>query len=132
VIFNAPGYLTDTVSNVIVTDSNTTRLDHVMKKNMTNISWNVTSMPGQYRLQQNFPNPFNPLTSIRFDVPLTGHVSLVIYDNLGKVTATLVNSVLNSGSYEVKWNGSDFPSGIFFCKIVTDNFEETMKMIMVK
>ena len=132
VIFNAPGYLTDTVNNVIVTDSNTTRLDHIMKKNMTNLTWNETSMPGQYRLQQNFPNPFNPFTSIRFDVPLTGHVSLVIYDNLGKVTATLVNSVLNSGSYEVKWNGSDFPSGIFFCKMVTDEFEETMKMVMVK
>ena len=89
-------------------------------------------MPRHFHLQQNFPNPFNPLTSIRFEVSQAEFISIVIYDNIGKVVATLVNNVLNAGSYEVEWNGSEFPSGIFFCKMVTDNFEETLKMIMIK
>jgi hypothetical protein len=94
-------------------------------------------IPDKYVLHQNFPNPFNPTTKIKFDIPLwrekEGRVlSLKIYDILGKGIATLVNEQLQPGTYEVTFDGSNIPSGIYFYKLEIENYIETKKMLMVK
>jgi hypothetical protein len=92
----------------------------------------LKEVPQKYILSQNFPNPFNPTTNIRFEIPRTLLVKLIVYDNLGREVATLVNEKLNAGSYEFEWNASEYPSGVYFYKLITDSFVETKKMVLLK
>jgi hypothetical protein len=85
-----------------------------------------------YKLFQNYPNPFNPSTSIKFDVREAGDVKIVVYDLTGKAVQTLVNSKLQSGSYETSFNGSNLNSGVYFYKLISNGFTETKKMFLIK
>lgn len=89
-------------------------------------------VPGIYNLYQNYPNPFNPSTSIRFDLKNSSNVKLIVYNIQGKEITTLVNEKLNIGSYEVDWTASGYPSGVYFYKLVTDEFVNTKKMVLLK
>ena len=93
-----------------------------------NISYEI---PEKYSLHQNYPNPFNPTTNIRFEIPRTSLVKLIVYDILGKEITTLVNEKLSAGSYEVSWDGSGYPSGVYFYKLITDEFSSVKKMILL-
>ncbi len=132
VIFTASGYFIDTVHNITVADSTETRLNHIMRKNLTQIAATGSIIPPEFRLYQNFPNPFNPSTQIQFDVPNTGQVSLVIFDNTGREITSLLNSLLNPGSYEIKWNGSDYSSGVYYCRLSSGSFSDTKKIFLLK
>jgi len=80
------------------------------------ITQNGKLIPETFCLYQNYPNPFNPSTKIKFDIPTVGTrhaVSLRIYDILGREIATLVNGQLNAGTYEIEWNASNYPSGVY-------------------
>jgi hypothetical protein len=87
-----------------------------------------------YKLAQNYPNPFNPLTKINFSVLKSGLVKLSVYDNLGRLAATLVNENLSSGSYEVTIDAGiyELSSGMYYYKLETNNFTETRKMVLSK
>lgn len=132
IIFTATGYITDTVHNIVVTDSMETRLDHVMRRNLTQFISIGSMTPAEFRLYQNYPNPFNPETSIRIDIPNTGFVSLKIYDNLGREVTTLLNRIMKPGTYQTDWNGSSYSSGVFYCRFVSGNFTQAMKILLVK
>ena len=90
------------------------------------------TIPFSYSLYQNYPNPFNPSTKIKFDIKQSSNTKLIIYNILGKEIATLVNEKLNAGSYEVDWDGSGYPSGVYFYKLTTDGFSDVKKMILIK
>ena len=105
------------------------------------LSWDLTvgvenhtpqEVPSGYFLFQNFPNPFNPVTTIRYQIPKEGIVSLKIYDVLGRELKTLVNEYEEAGSYKLNFDGSEFSSGIYFYRLCSGNFIKTMKMILVK
>jgi len=83
-------------------------------------------------MEQNYPNPFNPTTKIKFDIRKASNTKLTIYNILGKEIATLVNEKLSAGSYEVDWNGSGYPSGVYFYKLTTDGFYDVKKMVLIK
>ena len=94
-------------------------------------------IPKEFRLYNNYPNPFNPITRIKFDIPKFSFVKLIVYDILGKENAMLVNEKLNAGSYEVDWpaptgNGSGYPSGVYFYKLESGDFSSIRKMILLK
>ena len=94
-------------------------------------------IPDSYKLYQNYPNPFNPVTKIRFTLREEGkgkkeETRLIIYDILGKEVHTLVNEQLSPGMYEVTFDGADFPSGIYFYQLRTENFIETKKLVLLK
>jgi hypothetical protein len=91
-------------------------------------------VPEKFELFQNYPNPFNPSTKIKFDIPVksVGQTFLSVYDILGREVATLVNEKLNPGTYEVEWNASNYPSGVYFYKLETGNFTETKRMMLIK
>jgi hypothetical protein len=101
------------------------------------------SLPKKYNLYQNFPNPFNPTTKIKFDIStenkfplskggLKGVVSLKIYDITGREIQTLVNEKLNPGTYEVTFDGSNVASGVYFCQLRSGSFIETKKLVLLK
>lgn len=86
----------------------------------------------KFQLFQNFPNPFNPSTEIKFSVETFGDTSLRIYDILGKEVATLVNERKPAGSYQVTWNASAYSSGVYFCKLTTGERCQTRKLLLFK
>jgi hypothetical protein len=94
-------------------------------------------VPERFALYQNYPNPFNPSTKIKFSVPFVGNgrdrsVELKVYDVLGRLVATLVNQPLAPGTYEVDFNGTNYPSGVYFYKITANEFSESKRMILMK
>jgi photosystem II stability/assembly factor-like uncharacterized protein len=88
--------------------------------------------PDKFALYQNYPNPFNPVSQINYQIPVKGFVSLKVYDTLGEEVATLVNEEKSAGSYEVKFDGSDLPSGVYIYRLVVEKFVEFKKMIIIK
>jgi hypothetical protein len=86
----------------------------------------------KYTLCQNFPNPFNPSTKIQYSIPKDGFVTLRVFDLLGKEVATLVSEKQSAGIHVVEFNGSHFPSGIYFYRLQTDKFVETQKFVLLR
>jgi hypothetical protein len=91
-----------------------------------------TEIPSKYSLGQNYPNPFNPMCNVQFTMCNEGKVKLIVYDIMGRDVQTLVNEKLNAGTYEVKFDGSGLPSGVYFYKLITEGFTETKKMLLIK
>jgi hypothetical protein len=89
-------------------------------------------LPQVYWLEQNFPNPFNPITTIRFSIPESRFVSLWVLDVLGREIVTLVESYLPPGNYLVKWDAKEFSSGVYFSRMRSGDFSEEKKMTLVK
>ncbi len=85
-----------------------------------------------YALMQNYPNPFNPSTTIKFSLPSSGFVTLKIYNALGEDVAVLLDKELRTGTYEVEWNATGLPSGVYFYQLKTEGFLETKKMLLLK
>ncbi|MCX6159676.1 MAG: YCF48-related protein [Ignavibacteriae bacterium] len=90
------------------------------------------TFPNHFSLSQNYPNPFNPTTIINYQLSVSSIVSLKIYDITGKEISVLVNQKQPPGYYNVKFDGSNLPSGVYFYKIFTEDFSETKKMILIK
>ncbi|MGE5351160.1 MAG: T9SS type A sorting domain-containing protein [Acidobacteriota bacterium] len=88
--------------------------------------------PESYQLSQNFPNPFNPSTVIKYSVPENSFVTLKVYDILGKEVATLVSEQKSQGSYEVQFDASKLSSGTYIYQMKTNNFIDNKKMIIEK
>ncbi len=99
---------------------------------LTGVSQNNNEIPKVFKLYNNYPNPFNPTSTIKFDVPLASDVKMLVYNTLGQEVSTLVNAHLGAGSYSVQWDASNFPSGVYFYKITAGNFTDIHKMILVK
>jgi len=89
-------------------------------------------IPTNFSLSQNYPNPFNPQTKIKFAVPKASFTKIIIYDLLGREVTTLVNEVLEPGTYEADWDASIYSSGVYFYKIITNELTETRKMVLMK
>ena len=85
-----------------------------------------------YELAQNFPNPFNPTTKIKYQLPEPVFVTIKVYDVLGNEIETLVNEEKIAGSYDVDFDGNELASGIYYYRITTGNFSQTKKMILIK
>lgn len=96
---------------------------------VNNISSNV---PDKFDLSQNYPNPFNPITNIKYQIAKNSQVILKVYNILGNEVETLVNEKLAAGTYQVTFDATKLSSGIYFYKLITNDFSETKKMILVK
>ncbi len=93
-----------------------------------------STFPKYFRLYQNYPNPFNPETTIRFTVPLKSHVSLNIYNILGKLVASLVNEEKENGEYNVSFNPADYSlsTGVYFYRLDSGSYSSTRKLLFLK
>lgn len=85
-----------------------------------------------FSVKQNFPNPFNPTTKIEFSIPLENNVEIKVFNLLGMEVATLLNEGREAGTYSIEFNASNLSSGIYFYKIVSGNYSEFKKMILLK
>lgn len=130
----------DTTDAVTITDAATTNFV-VCADAIRFVSYDpVTSVrgggpeprPAQFELSHNFPNPFNPETSIRFFLPSDGHVTLTVYDLLGRTIETLVDQKLSAGGHSVRWNGAHQTSGIYFYRLASGGAVRTNRMLLIK
>jgi hypothetical protein len=104
-------------------------------KKSTNISGTGlvnNPIPEDYKLWQNYPNPFNPKTRIKYEISNRQFVTLKVYDVIGNEIAALVNGEKSEGNYEVTWNATDLPSGVYFYQLKVGEFISTKKMILIK
>jgi hypothetical protein len=124
--------LVDKEFNVFLTGSSGISMCTIKYSQLVGIVHNNKQIPGHFVLYQNYPNPFNPYTVISYQLPLTNNVQLIIYDILGREVKTLVNEKQNAGSYQIEFDGSNYPSGIYFYRIEAGNFVESKKMMLVK
>jgi hypothetical protein len=90
------------------------------------------TVPNSFAMLTNYPNPFNPSTVIRYTIPRQGHVSLIIYNTIGQVVATLLDETKHAGTYEAMFNGNGLASGVYFCRLRTEERILSIKIIMVK
>ncbi len=103
-----------------------------INENQTGIK-EKTELPAAYRLLQNYPNPFNPVTLIEFELGMTSEVSLKIYNSLGEVVKTLIDSkTLLAGRYKTSWEPHNLSSGVYFYSLETSGKRETKKMVFIK
>jgi Secretion system C-terminal sorting domain len=89
-------------------------------------------VPAQYSLGQNYPNPFNPSTKFTIQIAKSSDISVTVYNVLGRQVEILVNRQLKPATYEIDWNASNYPSGVYYYKLVAGAFNQTRKMILVK
>jgi hypothetical protein len=89
-------------------------------------------IPNEFKLYQNYPNPFNPVTKIKYDVNKEIHVTLRVYNILGKEVVTLVNKLLQPGSYEAVFDGKNFAAGVYFYTLMAGYFRDTKKLVLIK
>jgi len=124
--------------HVVWTDNRTGDGDVYYKRNPTGNTIGITNtgtgIPQAFHLDQNYPNPFNPVTKIKFDISGTSvaQTFLSVYDILGHEVSVLVNQQLQPGTYEVNWNASGFPSGVYYYRLEAGTFTETKKMVLIK
>jgi hypothetical protein len=90
------------------------------------------SFPSDFVLEQNYPNPFNPATNIRFSLPEANQVTLKVYDMLGQEVATVVNQFMNAGTFEISFDASNLPTGIYTYSLTAGNFNSVKKMMLIK
>ena len=91
-----------------------------------------SSVPEKFELYNNYPNPFNPNTTIKFDIARSQFVKLVVYNLLGEQVSSLVNQNMTPGSYSVDFDASSLSSGMYFYRIESQGFAQTKRMVLVK
>ena len=107
--------------------------DNVLEKAIVKTkNFDGLSSVNEYTLSQNFPNPFNPATTINYQIPQTGFVTLKIYDILGKEVATLVNEQKNQGRYSVNFDASKLASGVYIYRFRANDYVSSKKMLLLK
>ncbi|MCJ7552905.1 MAG: T9SS type A sorting domain-containing protein, partial [Ignavibacteriaceae bacterium] len=89
-------------------------------------------IPTTYFISNNFPNPFNPNTKIKYSVPQSSKVIIKVFDILGTEIETLVNEEKAVGTYELNWNAANLPSGVYFYRLQVSSFVQTRKMILLR
>ena len=92
----------------------------------------LSELPINFDLEQNYPNPFNPTTTIKYSVPKLSFVTIKIYDVLGSEVAALVNEEKPVGTYELRWDAENLPSGVYFYQLKAGSFVQTKKMLLLK
>lgn len=98
----------------------------------TDVAASDRNIPNDFGLCQNYPNPFNPTTIITYRLPVSSHVTMKIYDLLGREVATLVNEKQNPGYHELTFNAAELSSGVYFYRITAGTFTASKKLVFVK
>ncbi|RPI18244.1 MAG: T9SS C-terminal target domain-containing protein [Ignavibacteriae bacterium] len=122
---------TGTLVRTIMAGANFQFID-LFNPTMVGVQNGSSNIPFEYKLENNYPNPFNPRTIINYQLPAAGYVKLTVYDVMGKEISVLVNERQNAGRYEIEFNGDNLPSGIYFYRLSADGYNETKKMILIK
>lgn len=140
IIANRMGFTGDSTTVTLTPVSNIDSINFYLRYLYIGIKKIENTVPSEFKLGQNYPNPFNSMTKINIDIPdgfplktyWNDRIVLKVFNILGRDIATLVNEVLTPGMYEVQWNSSNFPSGVYFYKLTAGDFSEAKRMLLIK
>lgn len=107
-------------------------IDNVRVDIITSVKQTANNIAQIFQLEQNFPNPFNPSTTISFDLPRASKVTLKIFDLEGHEVATLANEEMQAGRYSSKWDASGLPGGVYIYRLQTEAFTQTRKLLLLR
>ena len=106
---------------------------------ISSVEGSRSEIPAEFKLHQNFPNPFNPTTAISYQLTAVSYVTMEVFDLLGREVGTLVRGIQSAGTQTVTWNASTFPSGVYYYRLQarpvagqTAAFIESRKMVLMK
>ncbi|NWF50239.1 MAG: phosphodiester glycosidase family protein [Ignavibacteriaceae bacterium] len=129
----------DTAQKIIISDAGTIgtyvvadAIQIISYDPSTDVNIEDSPLPGEFKLFQNYPNPFNPETKISFYVGEQSKIQLKIFDLLGNEVRNILNEEKSPGFYSVRFNGSGLPSGVYFCRLISADFYDTKKLILLK
>ncbi len=111
---------------------NNYRRSKTWQRQINDVAVGGSEISSGYRLSDNYPNPFNPKTDFGFRIVDFGLVTVRVYDVMGKVVSTIVNEFKYPGEYQVSWDASNMPSGVYYYRLQTQKFTETKKMILLR
>jgi photosystem II stability/assembly factor-like uncharacterized protein len=108
--------------------------NRIYKTTNGGVTWVVGAgaAPMKFSLDQNYPNPFNPVTVISYQLAVNSFVTVRVYDILGREVSILVNEEKPAGSYTIRWDATDFASGVFFYRLQAGTFSDTKKLLLLK
>ena len=139
IIVDRLGYSSDSTNVTVTSTTNIDSVNFQLYQRPIGIKQISSIVPSEYKLFQNYPDPFNPSSIIRFEIAENGKrktenglVTLNVFDVTGRLIATLVNENLQTGTYEVTFDGSELASGIYFYTLTAIDFKETKKMLLIK
>jgi hypothetical protein len=92
----------------------------------------ISTIPDEYRLYAPYPNPFNAIVTIRYDIPDDSWVQLIVFDLQGRMVDSITNGIQNAGSYQVNWSADELPSGVYFVRFKTDSYKSVQKLMLLK
>jgi hypothetical protein len=104
----------------------------LLSSTITSVPQSQAALPSSVHLYQNYPNPVNPATTIRFILPQRSHATLTVYNMLGQPVATLANGEVEAGSHEVTFDGSGLASGVYFYRLRAGDYVESRKLVLLK
>ena len=130
-LFTHPGYYDTTATDIVVEYNTNTRADMEMEI-LTGIDNGNSSIPMTYSIKQNYPNPFNATTTIEYGIPEAAHVTIDIYNVLGRRVETLVDQYQSAGYHQITWKAGSQTSGMYFFKIQANDYIEQKSMMLLK
>ena len=116
----------------LVSDTAIPTWENLTIHNLNSLVSNSNMLPIDYSVSNAYPNPFNPSTSIDFSIPVDSNVLIKIYDMQGRQVALVANQEYSAGYHTATWNANEFSSGIYFVKLISENFTDTQKIMLIK
>jgi hypothetical protein len=129
---NTPDVLRVAISGGITIGPALTNETWVLTENIQSISVEEGTVPEEYSLMKNYPNPFNPSTTIQFSVPEQSFIKLEVINNLGERVEVLLSEELTAGTYKYDWDAGHLTSGIYYYSLSTESFNQTKKLLLLK
>ncbi|MAJ44612.1 MAG: hypothetical protein CMF96_07710, partial [Candidatus Marinimicrobia bacterium] len=105
---------------------------NLLVSEVQSVTGSTAIIPADYALHPAYPNPFNPITNIKYDLPLESKVILEVYNINGELVEILYSGFKLAGNHILEWNAKVYPSGVYFVKLDTDEFTQTQKLMLVK
>jgi hypothetical protein len=121
----------DSVTIAVYDDKNEMNTGKIYFNNMS-VGVDDELTPQSFALYSSYPNPFNPITTIRFSVEARHALHLRVYDISGRLIETLVNEKLNPGEHEIQWHADQYASGVYFVELVSGDQRQVQKLILIK
>ena len=126
--------IADPLSNILFESDNEFMIENISAIDINGnvVKVNMLNLPSEFRLSSAYPNPFNPSTTLDFELPIATDVSIVIYNLQGQVVSTLIEGTMELGYHSIVWDATQYASGVYLIQFIAGEFSNTQKLMLIK